>query len=290
VRGATKALLSSTTDSEQTYSTSLTAFNSDGFALGSDDKSNGSSGSYAAWTWDAGSSTVTNNAGSISSQVRANASAGFSVVGWTGTGSNLTVGHGLGVAPALIIVKRRDTGSTWSVGSDFIGWDSFLRLHSTEGRSIFGPAWQSTAPTSSVFYIGAWAGVNASGSPTISYCFAPVEGYSAFGSYTGNNNADGPFIYTGIRPKFVMLKVSSTSGGGWIMYDSSRDLFNLTNKKLGANLSDSENNTLGGDTIGIDFCSNGFKVRTTGTNHNESGATYIYMAFAEHPFAYARAR
>jgi hypothetical protein len=287
VRGATKALLSSTTDSEQTYSTSLTAFNSDGFALGSDDKSNGSSGSYAAWTWDAGSSTVTNTQGSITSQVRANPSAGFSVVTFTGTGSALTVGHGLGVAPRVYCVKKRSSTSDWAWFTTAIdGSVDFLFLNTTAAKTDAGGDY-ATAPTSTVFSLGsASSSINDNGGTYVAYCFAPVAGYSAFGSYVGNGSSDGVFQWCGFRPRWLMIKDTTGSSNYWWIFDTARDTYNASGNYLFANVSDSEQDYR--SVYPIDILSNGFKVRNTLVSTNNS--VFIYAAFAESPFAYSRAR
>jgi hypothetical protein len=253
--------------------------------LGTNVTFNGSTETFVAWTWDAGSSTVTNPDGSISSQVRANASAGFSVVTYTGTGSNATVGHGLGISPRLIIVKCRSTGSTgWPVYHASLN-NNVIELQSTAAASSDPPAFQATAPTSTVFYVGTKFGTNGSSETFVAYCFAPVAGYSSFGSYTGNGSADGPFVYTGFRPALVICKKSSASGRNWLILDSARSPSNVVNDRLYADLSSAEDNA---DVI--DFLSNGFKIRSTTSDLNDSSATYIYAAFAEHPFATSRAR
>jgi hypothetical protein len=286
VRGATKILYSNGTDAEDTDASSLTAFDSNGFTLGSTAGINGSSVSFAAWAWDAGTTTVTNTQGSITSQVRANASAGFSIIGWTGTGVNASIGHGLGVAPKMVITKSRtDSGTPWVV--DLIGVlptsPSYLLLNSTQAANAGG----STA-TSSVVNILEFNDRNGNGKAMIMYAFASVAGYSAFGSYTGNGSADGPFQWCGFRPRWLMIKCASGSTeGNWIIYDALRGSYNLNSKKLAANLSSAENDAsyLGDDTVGIDFLSNGFKIRVAGINHNISSGTYVYAAFAESPFA-----
>jgi hypothetical protein len=285
VRGATKNLYSNTTDAEGTDSTSLSSFDSTGFSLGDNGAVNALNDTYAAWAWDAGSSTVTNTQGSISSQVRANASAGFSIVTYTGTGANATVGHGLGVAPQMIIVKSRGSVTNWGVGHTSIGWANALRLNTTDASSAQATFWNSTAPTSTVFSIGTGPSTNNNGDSIVAYCFAPVAGYSAFGSYTGNGSTDGPFVYTGFRPRWVMWK-NITSAGSWYIHDAARSSYNVTKAALFPNLSDAENSTYSD----LDILSNGFKQRRTDSDNNASGNTYIYAAFAESPFQYARAR
>jgi hypothetical protein len=284
IRGATKALLSSTTDSEQTYSTTLTAFNSDGFSLDSDDKVNGNNGTYVAWTWDAGEgSAVSNTQGSITSSVRANATAGFSVITATTTNtSSQTFGHGLGVAPVFHIIKLRNGTDDWYVYHSSVGATQYLKLNATTAATTSSALYANTAPTSSVITLG--SGWNSTSYNIVCYAFAPVVGYSSFGSYTGNGSStDGPFVYCGFRPRFIMVKQSSTTSN-WVINDTARDTYNVCTKSLFANSSSAEDTTYGF----FDILSNGFKVRTSALN--DSGATMIYAAFAESPFNYARAR
>jgi hypothetical protein len=292
VRGTTKILKSNSTAAESTQSTSLTSFNSDGFTLGADGSGEynfSSAHNYVAWTWDAGTSTVSNTDGSITSSVRANASAGFSVVTYTGTGSAATVGHGLGVAPSLLIVKQRNAVRGWSVYHKDIGASYYLELQRTDAKGgPYSGLWNDTAPTSTVFSILNDGGSNASGGTYVAYCFAPVEGYSAFGSYTGNGSADGPFVYCGFRPRFLLIKRTDTSGYPWVIVDAARDGYNLTYKWLEPNSSSAEQTTQ--PVADADFLSNGFKLRGNGNTTNQSSGTYIYFAVAESPFQYARAR
>ncbi len=291
VRGTTLDLASNTTAAETTQSTGLTAFNSTGFTLGALSKVNTNGATYVAWGWNAGGSTVSNTSGSITSQVRANPTAGFSVVTYTGTGANANVGHGLGVAPGFIIIKRR-TGSpySWPVyHSGFSGGaNDYLILDGTQAKASNIVVWNNTNPTSSVFSIGTDAFINGSGAPYVAYCFAPVAGYSAFGSFVGNNSADGPYVFLNFRPKFILIK-GSTNASHWAMFDSSRDTYNVAGTDiLLANSSGASITTY----PEIDFLSNGFKVRATDANSyiNAASQTYIYAAFAENPFRTARAR
>jgi hypothetical protein len=267
----------------------LTSFDSSGFTVGSDSDVNGSTYPIVSWTWDAGSSTVTNTAGSISSQVRANATAGFSIVTYTGTGSNATVGHGLGVAPQLVIVKRRNAVYDWIVGHTSLGgWGYWLYLNLTNAKD--GPIstiFQSTAPTSTVFSVGTSQYTNGSSGTFVAYCWAPVAGYSAFGSYTGNGSSDGPFVATSMRPRWLMVKRTDTfNAADWVIVDAARIGYNIDNKFLFPNGSYAE--SAGGTSF--DLLSNGFKARGTNAEINASGGTYVYACFAESPFQYARAR
>jgi SPRY domain len=286
VRDVQKDLVSNSTAAETTQSTGLTAFGTNTFTIGSLAKLNTSSATYAAWCWDAGSSTVTNTQGSITSSVRANATAGFSIVTYTGTGAAATVGHGLGAAPSLVITKRRNLASNWGVFHRSIGATKFLLLNATNAEQTSASTWDNTAPTSTVFSVRDATFTNESASYTyVAYCFAPVAGYSAFGSYTGNGSStDGPFVYTGFRPRWVMVKRTDTANS-WTIIDSARSTFNEAKAYLLAESSQQEFLT-----ISIDFCSNGFKLREGLAWGNASGGTYIYAAFAESPFNYARAR
>ena len=288
IRGVNTILYPALTNAEAVGSAQLTAFNSNGFTLGASENANDSNGEASVgWQWNAGGSTVTNTAGSISSQVRANPTAGFSVVTYTGNNTASTVGHGLGVAPSMYIVKLRSTTGAWGVYHSSLAASQVLYLNTTD--SVDGSViWNSTAPTSSVFSVGAHPTSNPSGQTLVAYCFAPVAGYSAFGSYTGNGSTDGPFIYTGFRPKWIMIKLSSGSGSGWLIYDSSRNTYNLTDLYLQANQSNAE---AGNSTDNpFDFLSNGFKARYSNSATNQSGGTFIYMAFAENPFKNSLAR
>ena len=224
---------------------------------------------------------------SIASTVRANPSAGFSVVSYTGSSSAVTVGHGLNAAPQMIIVKDRDNSYNWQVAHIGIGADESLLLNAGDAKADYN-AWNNTRPTSSLFSLGAGTlGVNTNGADLIAYCFAPVEGYSAFGSYTGNGSADGPFVFTGMRPRWLMVKSSSNSGEHWLILDTERDPHNLADATIYANLSNAEAEAA---VLGIDILSNGFKCKGTNAGANASGYTYVYAAFASHPFKTARAR
>jgi len=281
VRGNTKVIKSSSTNAESTVTNMVTSFDSDGFSLGSDSDMNGSSANQVAWNWKAGGSASSNSNGSITSSVSANTTSGFSIVSYTGTGSVATVGHGLGVAPKFIIVKTRSlSGEAWPV--DIREQTGIVYLNETGAKGSYGDSspFPSTAPTTTVFSIGTPNNTNGSGATYIAYCFAEVKGFSKFGSYTGNGSSDGAFAYTGFRPAFVMIKSSSASSTNWNIYDNKRDGFNGSNENLSANLTDAESS----GNNRIDILSNGFKVRASTADVGTSSATYIYMAFAEHPF------
>ena len=282
VRGATKALFSSNTNAEATYANSLTAFNSDGFTVGADDSANSSgAGAAVSWLWKAGGAGVSNTDGSITSTVSSNTTAGFSIVTYTGTGANATVGHGLGVAPKMIIVKRRNDATNWPVWHHSIsnGTNDFVQLNLTSAKVTDASFFTSTAPTSTVFSLGSGSGQTNSGT-LVAYCFAEIPGFSKFGSYAGNGSADGPFVYCGFRPKYLMVKASTASpAGGWILYDTARDTYNQATKDLRADLANAEPVSSGP----FDILSNGFKLRGSDTNSNGGSNTYIFAAFAEHP-------
>jgi hypothetical protein len=295
VRGVSTYLASDLTAAEATYSSlGITAFNSDGFTVA--DVTNGGyrvngapgtafGGSYAAWCWDAGSSTVTNTQGSISSQVRANASAGFSVATLTTPNSGtFTVGHGLNVAPSLVICKARNQAFTWIVYHRSAGAGNVLVLNTTAASAANATIWQNTNPSSTLVYgdVTNWGTAN-----YVMYSFAPVAGYSSMGSYVGNGSSDGAFVHTGFRPRFILIKRTDSSGQ-WTMYDTARDSSNASKTPLAPNESTAESGFTSG--YNLDILSNGFKWRDAGMVNNASGGTYIYFAVAESPFQYARAR
>jgi len=228
------------------------------------------------------------NVPSIASTVRANPSAGFSIVSYTGSSTGTTVAHGLNAAPNMIIVKDRDFAYNWQVNHISIGADESLILNRTDNKADYN-AWNDTRPTSLVFSLGAGTlGVNSNGNNLIAYCFAPVEGYSAFGSYTGNGSADGPFVYTGFRPAWLLIKVTDYAGESWVMKDSSRGTYNPNDPNLYADQTIGEQT--GSTSRYTDFLSNGFKLRGNELSVNGSGYTYLYACFSENPFKYARAR
>ena len=286
IRGANYWLETNTTDAEENRANSLTSFDSDGFTLGSDTRANYSGRTYVAWCWDAGSSTVSNTDGTITSSVRANPATGFSIVTYTGnTTAGATIGHGLGSAPDMIIIKDRDTVDNWAVYHGSLGGgNASLFLEATTAVNTSLNMWNSTAPSSSVITLGNRDEVNRA-TAHVAYCFAEVEGFSKFGSYTGNGSTDGPFIYTGFRPAFVMVK-RTDSTGLWIMADNKRGSYNVIDNYLQAQGSDAEYTPY----TWIDFLCNGFKLKQTGDSLNGSGGAYIYMAFAEMPFKYSNAR
>jgi hypothetical protein len=287
LRGTQSRLESNTTDAEVTSDNGVTAFGTGGFTVGTLAQVNTNAATYVGWQWKANGAGVTNTAGSTTSTVSANTTSGFSVVTYAGNSTaNTTIGHGLGVSPGLIIVKERN-GSVqgWPVWHQFFAANQVMELESTGAIRTTTSIWSNTLPNSSVFYVGNNSGTNASGINYVAYCFAPIAGFSAFGSYTGNGSTDGPFIYTGFRPRWILVKDTTSSGNYWLLHDTSRSPFNLADKVLFPNRADAE-----ATQNGIDILSNGFKTRTSGSNHNTNGSTYIYAAFAENPFKNALAR
>ena len=277
VRGATKRLKSDGTNAEFTDTDTLTSFDSDGFSIGSGSQINTNSATQVAWNWKANGAGSSNTDGSITSTVSANTTSGFSIVTYTGTGSVGTIGHGLSAVPKMIIVKRLDSASSWSVYHSALGNANQVYLNTT-GASTSSSGWNSTDPTSSVFSIGSTASYNGSGNTYIAYAFAEKSGFSSMGSYVGNGNADGTFVYTGFKPAFILLKNTTLSVENWVINDSGRNPSNIVDKDLFAN-----QNYVEAVHSRQDFLSNGFKFRSTANNSNKSGDTYIYMAFAESP-------
>ena len=283
VRSATKRLEPNDTAAEATISNELTAFNSDGFSIGGADRVNRNNDTYASWNWKANGQGSSNTAGSINTTYTSvNTTAGFSIVSWTGNGANATVGHGLGSIPKMIITKSRTNGADWwgtyhhSLGNNKA---LFLNDAAASGTRTY---WNNTTPTTSVFSVSGERSVNGSSENLIAYCFAEKQGYSKFGSYVGNGNVNGPMIYTGFKPAFVVIK-GAISGNGdaaqsWELYDNKRLGYNVDNNYLQPNTSSAENTA-----DRLDIVSNGFKIRVNSDGVNDTNSTYIYMAFAEAP-------
>ena len=285
-----RVLNADNTDSEQTTNNDgttaygiVTTIGSDGFTIADGNQGdlnvNNSGDTYVAWNWLAGGSASSNSDGSITSSVSANTTAGFSIVSYTGTGSASTVGHGLSSTPQVYIIKNRTNARNWQSYHEPLGNQAYLRLNTTGSASTGASIWNNTSPTSSVFSIGtsSFNAVNSSGDNYIAYCFAEKKGFSKFGSYTGNGNADGTFVYTGFKPAWLLVKNTSIARD-WQIFDNKRLGYNVDNNYLFANLSDAE-----GTADRVDILSNGFKWRTDANTYNASGNNYIYMAFAENP-------
>jgi hypothetical protein len=280
VRGVEKPLWTNADSAEGSDSNTLTAFGSDGFTVGSDAAVNGSGNSLVAWCWKAGTS-FTNDAsatsvGTIDSAGSSNSTSGFSILTYTGTGSSGSIAHNLGSAPTTLFVKRRNSSDSWTVGHGGNGWNTRGRLDTTQAFGTDTNTWTNTAPTSTVFTLN-HNDVNNDGTTFVAYLFAPKQGFSKFGIYEGNGNADGPFIFTGFRPAFVLQK--STAVQGWQLQDNKREGFNGDNDLLQPHDSASESGV-----NRVDLLSNGFKVITTDAGQNTDGQNYVYWAFAEQPF------
>jgi len=271
-------LKSNLLNAEGTNTSALLTIDSDGFTLGDGNEVNGSGDNMVSWNWLASNTTASNTDGSITSTVSANTTSGFSIVSWSGTGSNGTIGHGLGDTPSLMIIKNRNNIGEWRVWNSTFNADQYLYLNRTDAVATQSTLFNSTLPTSSVISVGTSGDINSSGRTYIAYCFAEKKGFSKFGSYTGNGSTDGTFVYTGFKPAFVTLKVSSTTGD-WQTYDNKRAGYNDANYRLKPSTNEAEVTT-----SPIDILSNGFKVRASGGSFNGSGNTYIYMAFASNPF------
>jgi hypothetical protein len=292
--GSTKDLSSNTTSAEGTSGASygyVSSIDSAGFTVTKGSLAtnvlNQSGQTFAAWNWKANGAGVSNTDGSITSTVSANTTAGFSIMTYTGTGANATVGHGLGVAPQMVIVKNRDDGAqVWTVWFTGFGSTEYIVLNTTAAKTTSAGVWNSTVPTSTVFSVGTANSTNKSTDEMVAYCFASIEGYSKLGSYTGNGSTNGPFVYTGFRPKFILVK-SSSNAFDWHITDTSRAPYNQADTVLFPNSSAAETN---GGGYYYDLTSNGFKCRNLGAATNGNGYTYIYMAFAENPFKNALAR
>ena len=289
VRGVAKFLESNTTTADQdTGGGDINAFNSDGFILGyTNNRSNATNDTYVAWNWKAGGAAVSNNDGSITSSVSANPTAGFSIVSYTGNSTGgATVGHGLSQAPDLVITKERTNADAWLVFHKSLGNTKAAFLNENVLPGTHTTYWNNTSPSSTVVTLGSDNKGNGSGT-MIMYCFHSVDGYSNVGIYRGNSITDGTFVHTGFRPAWVMLRNTTTGGGGynWVINDSKRVGYNADNPRLRANLTGIED-----DTGRLDIFSNGFKLTQTYNEANQSGAVFIYLAFAESPFKTANAR
>ena len=280
VRGATYFLNSDQNYANQDNAQSLKSFDSDGFTLGTMAGANNNSDTFVSWNWRAGAGQGSSNTdGTINTTYTSvNTTAGFSISQYTGTGSNATIGHGLGVAPKMVLVKRTNTTGNWTMYHIGSGATKYLYLNQTAAEASASGIWNDTAPTSSVFSVGTDGEVNASGSTYIAYCFASVKGFSKFGVYYGDASADGPFIYTGFKPGLIILKRAGNAGNNWNMIDSKRSPSNDVDKILFPSSNDAEVTT----TV-ADINSTGFKIRLTSSGWNHNQDKFIYWAFAEEP-------
>jgi len=282
-RGTGKLISSNTNDAEQTVSTGINSFDSSGFTLGSAGGANASGGTFVAWCWKSnGGTTASDGNGSITTTVQANTAAGFSILTYTGTGSNATIGHGLSAKPDFILFKRRSgSGENWQVYHSSLGATKYLLLNSSNGESTSSTRFQDTEPTNSVISIGSESGVNTSSGTHVAYVWHSVDGYSRFERYTGNGNTDGPFVFTGFRPKLVYLKKSSGSTAWNIFYSPPKTFNSSANDYIVWSNNDSEANG-----VPVDFLSNGFKIRSSGTGVNENGGDFVYGAWGDVPLKY----
>ena len=265
-RGVTKKIASNSNDAEDTNTNGLTAFNSDGFTVGNGSQYNSNGETYIAWSW---AESVT---------------AGFSIVTYSGATNAQTISHGLNAKPYLIVIKRRDSQGSWAVYSEPTGATNFLRLNTVIASSDNDAYWNDTEPTNTVFTVNSNSTVNDPEGTYVAYCWAPVEGYSSIGSYSGGSTSSGPFVYTGFTPRWIMIK-RITFEADWLIFDSQREGYNVDNDSLMASQSDAESTR-----DYVDILSNGFKVRRGSIDINSNGSTYLYAAFAERPFKTARAR
>ena len=282
IRGVTKQLYSNTSGSESTNATALTAFASDGFNLAtSNGNTNANGTNFVSWNWKANGAGSSNTDGNVTTTVSVNTTAGFSIVSYSGTGSDSsTMGHGLGSTPAMIMIKRKNANEDWRVWHQNLSATTGknLRLNTTDTEDSNNSFFYSAAPNATTFNPGSGGNTNSAAGTYIAYCFAEKTGYSKFGKYTGNGNANGTFIYTGFKPAFIIIKRTDTTSN-WTMFDNKRDGFNCDQAQLKPNTNDAED--AGSASTFLDILSNGFKCRNTAADKNGSGGTYIYMAFGQ---------
>jgi len=279
VRGVQKRIFTDLTSAEQTSATYLTAFGSDGFSLGNNGDVNGNNQTTVAWNWKSNGAGSSNTNGSLASTVSVNSTARFSIVKYLGNGNPATIGHGLGVVPKMIILKNLNTSDSWYVYHQGMGANAYMHINTTNGAlSPSTNQFQATTPTNSVFYVGNAEGTGGNGRNMIAYCFADVKGYSKFGKYIGNGNADGTFVYTGFKPSWIMIK-RTDAANQWIILNNKMSLYNNnTGDELYADSNAVQNSFTDG---GADFLSNGFKLRGTNASVNVNNGSYIYMAFGQ---------
>jgi len=278
VRGNTKQLFTNVNATEATDSNYITSFDSDGFGQGQNNDTNQSGQTYVAWNWKANGQGSSNTDGSINTTYTSvNTTAGFSISSYTGNGTaGATIGHGLGTAPKVVLIKRRSAGGEWIMGHGSLGFTKFLELNLTGGEQTSTLRFNDTAPTSSVFTVGSTADTNQNGTTLIAYCFAEKTGYSKFGSLTGNGSSDGTFVYCGFAPSFILVK--AITSGNWFMYDNKRPGYNNVQQFLEADGTAVEYTSNANHSI--DILSNGFKF-TGGSGSNTSGRESIFMAFGQ---------
>ena len=280
VRGATKQIHTNNNSAENTDAQALNAFITNGFSLGTGWTNQSTGDNYVAWNWSAGNSSGSSNAdGSVTSTVSANTTAGFSIVTFTGTGSAATIGHGLGAVPNLIIVKKTSATGNWGVYHSGLGATKYLLFNAYDSAGTSSAPWNDTSPTSSVFTVNTSSDVNASGATHVAYCFKSIKGYSKIGTYAGNGNTDGPFIYTGFKPAMLWFKRTSGSVANYQMWDNKRDPDNPVENAYHIDSNDAD----GSPDQDIDFLSSGFKIRSNQGHLNANGYDFVYYAVAEEP-------
>ena len=285
VRGKDNKIASNNSNAQYTDSGQLASFDSDGFTLNTDAGVNNNNSTYASWNWKANGQGSANTDGSINTTYTSvNTTAGFSISKWTGNSTaGATIGHGLGVKPSLIIIKNLGASSQWLTWFDSFANTEMIYLNLTNAKGTGQTYFNSTTPTSSLITLG--GGVDENQNTMVAYCFAEKKGFSKFGSYTGNGNTDGTFVYTGFKPAMIIFKIYYGGTGSWVIYDNKRNTFNVVNSALFPDLSNAEETADNGFECEVDMLSNGFKLRGTGNAYwmNYSGWNYIYMAFAEEP-------
>ena len=279
VRGGNKQLYTADTQAETTYSQYLKSFNSDGFVLGTDSGINQSSQTFVSWNWKAGGSASNNTDGNKTISLSVNTTAGFSVGTYAGTGQDSTIGHGLGAVPDWLMIKNRSSGSRkWQLWHNGLtGTNKYLAIDRSGAELTDSASWDNTAHSNTVWNTYGSGEANQNGENFVCYAWTSIQGFSKFGSYTGNGNADGPFIYTGFKPAWIMTK-QINGGSSWIVHDNKRDPINPIDEFFTVEERDAV-----GDLDSFDLCSNGFKVRTSNGDRNSSGDSFAYWAFAESP-------
>ena len=280
VRGGNKQLYTADTQAETTYGQYLKSFNSDGFVLGTDSGINQSSQTFVSWNWKAGGSASNNTDGNKTISLSVNTTAGFSVGTYAGTGQDSTIGHGLGAVPDWLMIKNRSSGSRkWQLWHNGLtGTNKYLAIDRSDAELTDSASWDNTAHSNTVWNTYGSGEANQNGENFVCYAWTSIQGFSKFGSYTGNGNADGPFIYTGFKPAWIMTK-QINGGSSWIVHDNKRDPINTVTEYFTVE----ENDAAGTLANSYDLCSNGFKVRTSNGDRNSNGDTFAYWAFAESP-------
>jgi len=287
VRGAGELIRPNGANAESTTSEGVKSFDSDGFTCGTNSSLNGSGSDYASWNWKMGTTSVPSGGSTTPSAVSFNTDAGMGIYKYTGTGSAATIAHGLGAAPDCVITKNLDTGTDyWNVNIfSVLGNDGRLYLNDTSDNSASSAPWNNTAPTSTLIHLGTSGETNSGGQEVVMYAFVNKKGFSRFGRFRGNGAVDGSFVFTGFRPAFLLIKKYSGAGDGWYLVDNKSNPFNRVNKNLFADTTGalSTAGTAASDK-NMDFLSNGFKVRSTNGEINQSNEQYVYLAFSEFPF------